>query len=495
MPATTIEAVMQMRRGLENDLDISQLRIGEWALSTDRKWVRICYAEGKVIKIASQEAMDETLAEIQEIEDAILVMKNAAAASATSASGSATAADESAEDAEAWAVGKRGGVDVPSTDPAYNNNSKYWAQHAVQSLGNLTDTDISNPSNNDVLKYNSTSGKWENGVGGGSGSGGHTIEDASGTDFTQRDTLQFKGTLKVSDDSTNEKTVVSDEAEEVEWSVWDAMTEAQRDAYSAGKKLDILHAPWASGRIPVELIKTLWTNPSPTTEFAAQNITLASSDYDFLLVETKYKANDTQIVNSVIIPKGYRALMDFGDIVAGVSKNMYRALVSTSDTSYSFTDAYIESTVNNSYLIPIAIYGIKSSVTVDVSGIVADVSTDASKCVYDNTNSELQATDVQDAIDELDGKVEELGKGARYGTAVDLTSYTASDQYTIPADGHICANCYGNNYGIIVINGGTIVGVQQNSTQTCFTTFVKKGMKLYTQGITGTPSLKYYPFA
>ena len=36
----------------------------------------------------------------------------------------------SAKDAEAWAVGQRGGVDVPSTDPAYNNNAKYWAQNA-----------------------------------------------------------------------------------------------------------------------------------------------------------------------------------------------------------------------------------------------------------------------------------------------------------------------------------------------------------------------------
>ena len=39
-------------------------------------------------------------------------------------------ADASAQDAEAWAVGQRGGVDVPSTDPAYENNAKYWAGQA-----------------------------------------------------------------------------------------------------------------------------------------------------------------------------------------------------------------------------------------------------------------------------------------------------------------------------------------------------------------------------
>lgn len=33
-------------------------------------------------------------------------------------------------EAEAWAVGKRNGQDVPSTDPVYHNNSKYYAEQA-----------------------------------------------------------------------------------------------------------------------------------------------------------------------------------------------------------------------------------------------------------------------------------------------------------------------------------------------------------------------------
>ena len=33
-------------------------------------------------------------------------------------------------DAEAWATGKRNGVDVPSTDPAWHNNAAYWADIA-----------------------------------------------------------------------------------------------------------------------------------------------------------------------------------------------------------------------------------------------------------------------------------------------------------------------------------------------------------------------------
>ena len=37
---------------------------------------------------------------------------------------------DSAKDAEAWAVGQRGGVDVGSTDPTYHNNAAYWAAQA-----------------------------------------------------------------------------------------------------------------------------------------------------------------------------------------------------------------------------------------------------------------------------------------------------------------------------------------------------------------------------
>ena len=81
---------------------------------------------------------------------------------ANSASGSATAADGSAEDSEAWAVGTRDGVPVPSTDPAYNNNSKYWAEHTTSSFAGLTDTSITNPQNGQVPVYNSSTSKWEN---------------------------------------------------------------------------------------------------------------------------------------------------------------------------------------------------------------------------------------------------------------------------------------------------------------------------------------------
>ena len=73
-------------------------------------------------------------------------------------------------------------------------------------LSDLGDVTITNVQNGQILKYNSTTSKWEN-VNDTGGGGGHTILDNSGTSMTQRTNLQFKGAY-VKDDSTNSKTEV-----------------------------------------------------------------------------------------------------------------------------------------------------------------------------------------------------------------------------------------------------------------------------------------------
>ena len=55
--------------------------------------------------------------------------------SESAASSSASSAKDSKEDSEAWAVGKRNGVDVPNTDETYQNNAKYWASVAAGAAG------------------------------------------------------------------------------------------------------------------------------------------------------------------------------------------------------------------------------------------------------------------------------------------------------------------------------------------------------------------------
>ena len=66
-------------------------------------------------------------------------------------------------------------------------------------------------------------------VGGSASSGGgHEIVNDAGTSMTQRDALQFSGGLSVSDDSTNERTVVTGDYEVIDWDTWKTYTEEQQ---------------------------------------------------------------------------------------------------------------------------------------------------------------------------------------------------------------------------------------------------------------------------
>lgn len=67
-------------------------------------------------------------------DDAEEAADNATIAAAT-ASTAFSGAQAAARDAEAYAVGKRAGADVPTTDPTYHNNSKYYSE---QSAGSAT---------------------------------------------------------------------------------------------------------------------------------------------------------------------------------------------------------------------------------------------------------------------------------------------------------------------------------------------------------------------
>ena len=71
-------ARMQMRRGLEADFDPEKMHPGEWAVSTDTKYVRICFSPGVCVRMATYEAFEADmeqirgiLAECQTVEEAV----------------------------------------------------------------------------------------------------------------------------------------------------------------------------------------------------------------------------------------------------------------------------------------------------------------------------------------------------------------------------------------------------------------------------------------
>ena len=84
-------------------------------------------------------------------------------------------ADDSAEDSEAWAVGERDGVPVGPSDPTYHNNAKYYSeQMGLPSLAGLTDVTLTSLADDDILEYDSGTSKWVNTRGGMTGASAGT---------------------------------------------------------------------------------------------------------------------------------------------------------------------------------------------------------------------------------------------------------------------------------------------------------------------------------
>lgn len=121
----------------------------------------------------------------------------------------------------------------------------------------------------------------------------------------------------------------------------------------------------------------------------------------------------------------------------------------------------------------------------------------ADDVTYDNTTSGLTATNVQDAIDEVNGKIPSVSPDeyTALGTAVDLSTYTAQNMYVAPADGYIKARLTssGGTAVVYVDTAFYIVASHQNASIACY---VKKGTPL--RGIFesgGAGEVSFYPFS
>ncbi len=125
MSIQTIKATIQMRRGLEEDFDSDQMTAGEWAVSTDTRYVRMCFAPGIVLRMATYEAFEEDMREIQtilatcqDIQVAVEMFEELAEQHKNDAAGSALLS-------ESWAHGGTGIREDESED-----NSKYWSKQS-----------------------------------------------------------------------------------------------------------------------------------------------------------------------------------------------------------------------------------------------------------------------------------------------------------------------------------------------------------------------------
>ena len=414
-----------------------------------------------------------------------------------------------------------------------------------QTLMDLTSDTVTEQDVAQGVTFHDASGALR--TGSASGGSGHIIEDASGTDLTQRSKLQFIGGLKAIDDSTNGKTVVDDSATEITFTQWNNMTPEQQAAIPKALITDV---PSVDGGIQADLMTKLWENPSPTSSFASQTVTLASDDYDFLLFIHRANNGSTAPCNSLIVPKGQSG--NFA--VAGTSSNGVigndRRITYTDDTHIAYGDNnYCYGTnatsVSNTRNIPYLIYGIKKTINLEFSAIASGVSTSADKCMLEDEVTSMQ--DVTDSIAPTDttpataahaigeqfyfngqlvtataaiaigdtiavgtncttsGTVTEQIHEEQFnvcGTTISLLDYTSSNKYRFPYDGY--CTVYATSAGAYArlrladangVNMGIVKSIYNNADARA-TVFVRKGMQAYVDqatGSSGSYAVSYWP--
>lgn len=121
----------------------------------------------------------------------------------------------------------------------------------------------------------------------------------------------------------------------------------------------------------IEKRKLLWTNASPTSDFASQTVGpsqgVVLSGYDAVEIVFKASAsNSQQVIEKCEIGAGLRIERLYNPTSASNTlSNMYRGLYAKSESGVEFGAGYkkvatsTSSSIENSYLIPYKIYGVK----------------------------------------------------------------------------------------------------------------------------------------
>lgn len=125
MAIQTIKATIQMRYGLEADLKPDQLVTGEWAVSTDTKKIWMCFRPGLVLRMATYEAFEQDMREIQLILATCQNIQAAVERFMQLAEQHASQAETWSATSKSWAVGGTGTREGEDTD-----NSKYYSEQS-----------------------------------------------------------------------------------------------------------------------------------------------------------------------------------------------------------------------------------------------------------------------------------------------------------------------------------------------------------------------------
>ena len=119
------------------------------------------------------------------------------------------------------------------------------------------------------------------------------------------------------------------------------------------------------GTTPTEDLEPvlLWTNPSPTSDFTAQTVSLDLSDYAGVIVEF-IKSTTSNKINTRLYAKKNEdvdGIFGAGSYYVKGDSNTARG-ISVTDTGVTFAEGYGNMSLNNKTSIPIRIYGVKNYV-------------------------------------------------------------------------------------------------------------------------------------
>lgn len=121
---------MRVRRGNEVDFDPNKMLPGEWAVSLDTKYVRMCFSPGICLRMATYEAFEADMAEIQSIMAEARTIEEAVARIQTEINDTAIVVEDYAILAKSYAVGGTGTRENEEVDNAkyYYEQSKHISQ-------------------------------------------------------------------------------------------------------------------------------------------------------------------------------------------------------------------------------------------------------------------------------------------------------------------------------------------------------------------------------
>lgn len=123
MALQTIKATIQVRYGMEADLQPDKLVTGEWAVAKDTRKVWMCFLPGLVLRMATYEAFEQDMTEIQTILATCQDIQVAVERFMQLAQQHASQAESWSVASKSWAVGGTGTRQGEDT-----NNSEYWSR-------------------------------------------------------------------------------------------------------------------------------------------------------------------------------------------------------------------------------------------------------------------------------------------------------------------------------------------------------------------------------